>query len=197
MTVAKKPEAGVPVLAFRTSEAWLRWLEKNHAKSAGIWLKIAKKESKVQSISYAEALEGALCYGWIDAKKRGFDKTAWLQKFTPRGARSIWSKINREKAQALIDSGQMKPSGLQAVERAKETGQWRKAYDSQKGIEVPADLRGELKRRPRALEFFQELNSINRYAILHRIQTAKKPETRAKRIQKFVEMLEKGEKIHP
>jgi uncharacterized protein YdeI (YjbR/CyaY-like superfamily) len=197
MKTGQQASGDTAILSFRTTRAWSSWLEKNHASSSGIWLKIARKGSAVKSISYDEALEGALCYGWIDGQKKGYNDEAWLQRFTPRGPRSIWSKVNREKAQALIDAGRMRPAGLQAVERARANGQWDAAYDSQKNIEVPEDLRKELDRRPAAMKFFQSLNSINRYAILHRIQTAKKPDTRLKRIKQYVEMLEKGEKIYP
>jgi uncharacterized protein YdeI (YjbR/CyaY-like superfamily) len=197
MKTVEKKAADVPVRSFRTPKEWLDWLARNHAKSSGIWLKIAKKGSATKSLSYEQALEAALCYGWIDGQKKGYDETAWLQKFTPRGPKSIWSKINREKAQDLVASGQMKSAGLQAIERAKQNGQWDAAYDSQRGIEVPEDLQKELDQRPKARKFFEELNSVNRYSILHRIQTAKKPETRARRVQQFVEMLEKREKIYP
>ncbi len=189
--------ADLPILSFRTPKAWLAWLDKNHAKVTGVWLKIAKRASTVKSLSYDEALEAALCYGWIDGQKKGYDEGSWLQRFGPRGPRSIWSKVNREKAQALIASGRMKPAGLQAVQRAKENGQWDAAYDGQRSIQVPDDLQQQLDQRPAARKFFEELNSINRYSILHRLRTAKKPETRAKRLQQFVEMLEKGQKIHP
>lgn len=197
MKMGQTASGDTPIRSFNSAREWLGWLEKNHGRSAGIWLKISKKTSAGKSISYAEALDGALCYGWIDGQKKSYDADAWLQKFTPRGPRSIWSKINREKAQALIAQGRMQPAGLLAIERAKANGQWKAAYDSQRDIQVPDDLKQELDRRPRARDFFAELDSINRYAILHRIQTAKKPETRARRIQQFVEMLERGEKIHP
>jgi uncharacterized protein YdeI (YjbR/CyaY-like superfamily) len=197
MKTPDKAATDLPIKSFRTPGDWLDWLAKNHAKSRGVWLKIAKKGSAAKSVAYEQALEASLCYGWIDGQKKGYDEGAWLQKFTPRGPRSIWSKVNREKAKALIASGQMKPAGLQAVERAKENGQWEAAYDSQRGIEVPEDLQTELDRRPQARTFFNELDSVNRYAILHRIQIAKKPETRARRVQQFVEMLEKREKIYP
>ncbi|HXF26808.1 MAG TPA: YdeI/OmpD-associated family protein [Bryobacteraceae bacterium] len=148
-------------------------------------------------MSYAEALEVALCYGWIDGQKKGESENAWLQKFTPRAKKSIWSKINREKALALIESGKMKTAGLNALEHAKKDGSWEAAYDSQSGAAVPADLQAALDKNARAKAFFVTLDSHNRYAVLFRIQTAKKAETRAKRIQKFVEMLEKHEKLHP
>ena len=197
MKPGQKAPLEVPVMSVRTSKEWLAWLAKNHAESNGVWLKIAKKDSAETSVSYDEALEAALCYGWIDAQKKGHDEGSWLQKFTPRRPGSIWSKINREKVLALIDSGRMKPAGLRAVQQAKQNGQWQTAYDGQKSIEVPPDLQAELDTRPTARSFFAELNSINRYAILHRIQTAKKPETRAKRVRQFVEMLEKRQKIYP
>ena len=186
----------LPVLPFKDKKAWSAWLAKNHAKSLGVWLKLAKKDSDVQSVTYPEALEEALCYGWIDGQKKGYDESFWLQKFTPRGSRSIWSKINREKAEALIASGEMKPSGLAAIERAKENGQWEKAYESQSRASVPDDLQAALDRNPKAKAFFATLNSLNRYAIVFRVHNAKKPETRAKRIQQFVAMLERHEKIH-
>ena len=185
-----------PVMQFKTKKAWAAWLEKNHATSPGVWLKLAKKGSGMPTVSYPEALEVALCYGWIDGQKAGFDDSFWLQKFTPRGPRSIWSKINRDKAEALIASGEMKPAGLAAIERAKEKGQWDAAYDSQSRAEVPDDLQAALDRSPEAKAFFATLNSVNRYAILFRIHNAKKPETRARRIQQFVAMLERHEKIH-
>jgi uncharacterized protein YdeI (YjbR/CyaY-like superfamily) len=186
----------LPVLPFKDKKAWSVWLAKNHAKSPGVWLKLAKKDSDVQSVTYPEALDAALCYGWIDGQKQAHDDAFWLQKFTPRGPRSIWSKINREKAEALIASGEMKPSGLAAIERAKENGQWEKAYESQSRASVPDDLQAALDRNPKAKAFFATLNSVNRYAIVFRVHNAKKPETRARRIQQFVAMLEQHEKIH-
>ena len=192
----KTKSADQPVLQLEDKKAWAAWLEKNHAKSPGVWLKLAKKGSGTPTVSYNEALDAALCYGWIDGQKVGFDDAFWLQKFTPRGPRSIWSKINRDKAEALIASGEMKPAGLAAVERAKEKGQWDAAYDSQSRAAVPDDLQAELDRNPKAKAFFATLESVNRYAILFRIHNAKKPETRARRIQQFVAMLERHEKIH-
>jgi len=197
MTAKRTALGDTPILSFRTTREWLAWLQKNHASSAGIWLKIGKKGSAAASVSYAQALEAALCYGWIDGQKKGHDESAWLQRFSPRGPRSVWSKVNREKARALIGAGQMKPPGLKVIEQAKANGQWDAAYDSQKGIEMPEDLRRELDRRPKARTFFEGLNSANRYAILFRLQTARKPATRLKRLAQLVEMLEKGERIHP
>jgi uncharacterized protein YdeI (YjbR/CyaY-like superfamily) len=177
--------------------AWAAWLAQNHAVSTGIWLKLAKKGSETASVSYAEAVEVALCYGWIDGHKKGYDELAWLQKFTPRRPKSIWSKINKAKAQELIDAGQMQPAGLAAIEQARQNGQWEAAYDSQRTATVPADFQAELDKNPAAKAFFEALNSTNRYAILFRIQTAKKAATRAKRIQQFITMLEKNEKLYP
>jgi uncharacterized protein YdeI (YjbR/CyaY-like superfamily) len=184
-------------MAFKRQKDWAGWLDKHHATSPGVWLRLAMKASKIQSISYAEALEVALCYGWIDGQRKSGDESSFLQKFTPRGAKSIWSKINREKAEALIRSGDMKPAGLQAVERAKQDGRWDAAYDSPSVASVPSDLQAELDKNAKAQAFFAALNSRNRYAILFRIQTAKKAETRARRIQQFVQMLERNEKVYP
>jgi len=187
---------GLPILLFEQQDDWAAWLDEHHASSAGVWLRLAKKASDLQSLSYAEALDVALCYGWIDGQKNSYDESSWLQKFTPRGARSIWSKINREKAQQLIESGKMKPAGLKAIESAKNDGRWDGAYDSQSRATVPSDFQAALDGNPEASAFFATLNSVNRYAILFRIETAKKPETRAKRIQEFIRMLERHEKLH-
>jgi uncharacterized protein YdeI (YjbR/CyaY-like superfamily) len=187
----------IPVLLFKHRKDWAVWLNKNHAASPGIWMRLARKGSDLTSISYAEALEEALCFGWIDGQKKPSDKQSWLQKFTPRGARSIWSRINREKAQTLIESGRMKPAGLQAIERARQDGRWDAAYDSQGGAIVPSDFQGELDRHSKAKAFFATLNSKNRYAILFRIQTVREAETRARRIRQFIEMLEKNENLYP
>jgi len=187
----------LPVIPFERQIDWAVWLQKNHSTSSGVWLKLAKKSSGIKSVTYDEALEVALCYGWIDGQKRSHDETSWLQKFTPRGPKSIWSKINTEKAQKLIESGRMKPAGLKAVESAKQDGRWDAAYSSQSKAAVPDDLQAELDRNSKAKAFFATLDSRNRYAILHRIHTAKKAETRAKRIEQFIHMLEKEEKIYP
>jgi len=154
-------------------------------------------DSLSTSGDYAEALEVALCYGWIDGQMKSDSATAWLQKFTPRGKKSTWSKINRQKALALIESGKMKPAGLAEVQRAREDGRWEQAYDSPKSATVPEDLQAALNANARAKAFFATLNGASRYAILFRVQTAKKAETRAKRIQHFIQMLEKHEKLHP
>jgi uncharacterized protein YdeI (YjbR/CyaY-like superfamily) len=182
---------------FEHKKDWENWLEENHAVSGGIWLRIAKKASGVQSVSYDEALEVALCYGWIDGQKKTYDETSWLQKFTPRGAKSIWSKVNREKVEKLIEREMMQPAGLKAIESAKLDGRWQAAYDSFSKASVPDDFQSELDKNVHAKAFFATLNQQNRYAILFRIQTAKRPETRAKRIQQFITMLAKDEKIYP
>lgn len=188
--------AAAPIRLFSSREAWAAWLEKNHRKPEGLWLRLAKKGSGMRSVTYAEALEVALAYGWIDGQKKPESEEAWLQRFVPRSARSIWSKINREEALALIAGGQMKAAGLEAVERAKECGRWESAYDSPKGAAVPEDFQAALDANGRARDFFRTLDSANRYAVLFRIQTVKKAETRARKIREFVEMLERGEKIH-
>jgi uncharacterized protein YdeI (YjbR/CyaY-like superfamily) len=187
----------LPVIAFASLEDWGRWLEEHHTSSDGLWLKIAKKGSDIASISYAEALEVALCYGWIDSQKAKFDAGHWLQRFTPRRPGSKWSKANRDKAEELIVRGLMKPAGLQEVERAKADGRWDAAYAGQRSMTVPDDLQLALEKNERAREFFFTLDSRNRYAILYRIQTVKKPERRAQRIEKFIAMLGEHEKIYP
>ena len=185
-----------PTLAFKNGDAWAKWLETNHAKSSGVWLRMAKKASGIESITYAEALDVALAYGWIDGQSKSEGETHWVQKFTPRSARSIWSKRNCEKALGMIERGEMRPSGLAEVERAKKDGRWGRAYDSPSKSTVPNDLGAALSKSKRAKSFFESLDSRNRYAILFRLQTAKKPETRAKRLKLFVEMLKRGEKLH-
>ena len=187
----------MPVVSFAETEEWSAWLASRHHSSIGVWIKIAKKASGQASITYAEALDVALAWGWIDGQKGKFDEAWWLQKFTPRGSRSMWSKINREKAAALIAAGKMMPSGLAEVERAKKDGRWDRAYESQSRAPVPEDLESALARNPRAKKFFAALDSRNRYAVLFRVHHAKKAETRARRIAQFVEMLAKGEKLHP
>jgi len=186
----------LPIVLFAAPAELEAWLEDEHASSAGLWLKIAKKGSGVASVSYAEALELALCFGWIDSQKRGLDEKHFLQRFTPRRPRGRWSRINREKAEALIAAGRMRPAGLAEVEAAKADGRWEDAYEGQRAAEVPADLQRELERNAAAREFFSQLDSANRYAIVYRLGEAKKKETRERRLRKFVEMLERGERIH-
>jgi uncharacterized protein YdeI (YjbR/CyaY-like superfamily) len=184
-------------LLFSRQQDWRDWLHTRHTTSPGVWLRLAKKGSAIPSVSYAEALEEALCYGWIDAQKKGESEQFWLQRFTPRQPKSLWSKVNREKVTALIQAGRMQPAGLEQIARAKRDGRWVAAYDSPANAEVPADLQAALDRNAPAQSFFRTLDRANRYAILWRIQTAKKAETRARRIGQFVEMLAKGEKLHP
>ena len=190
-------QAATPTRLFKNQSAWAAWLAKNHTLSTGIWLRIAKKNSGLQSVSYQEALETALCYGWIDGQKLPENERTWLQRFVPRSEKSIWSKINREKALAMIESGRMKAAGLRAIEQAKKNGRWESAYESPSRATVPEDLAAALASHPAANEFFQDLDRANRYAILFRIQNAKRAETRARKVKEFIEMLERREKIHP
>ncbi len=183
----------LPILPFESKKKFANWLAKNHDKSVGPWLKIAKKATGISTVTYLEALDVALCYGWIDGQKGSFDEQYFLQKFTPRRPKSIWSKINVEKVAGLIASGEMKPSGLKAVEAAKQDGRWDAAYASQKNIVVPADFQSALNKNKKAKAFFETLTGSRRYSFLFRIETAKKAETREKRIRQFVEMLAKGE----
>ncbi|KIL40581.1 bacteriocin-protection protein [Gordoniibacillus kamchatkensis] len=194
--MAKKPNE-LPIMLFQDQQALEGWLELHHDTSPGIRLQIAKKGSGVVSVSYDEALESALCYGWVDSQKEAFDEKLWIQRFTPRGPKSIWSKINKEKAERLIAEGRMKPPGMQAIDAAKRNGQWDKAYESQSTASMPEDFAAELERNVKAKAFYDTLNRQNQYAILFRIHNAKKQETRVKRIAQFIEMLEKGEKLYP
>ena len=185
-----------PVKLFKTRAAWQKWLDAHHGDDAGVWMKFAKKGTGVTTVTYAEALEVALCFGWIDAQVKRLDETYYLQRFTPRRARSKWSMINRESATRLIESGLMRSSGLAEVERAKADGRWDAAYDSPATAAVPEDFERALARNKKARKFFATLSSANRYAILYRIQDAKRPETRARRITQLVEMLARGETFH-
>ncbi|HZO74729.1 MAG TPA: YdeI/OmpD-associated family protein [Ktedonobacteraceae bacterium] len=187
----------LPIILFESQPDWEGWLKEHHADTKGIWLKLAKKGTNIPSIDYQQALEIALCYGWIDGQKASHDEQHWLQKFTPRSSKSIWSKINCDKVTTLIAEGRMQPAGMLQVERAKADGRWDAAYEGQSKITVPADLQDELDKNQSAKDFFATLDSRNRYAILFRIQTARKPETRAARIQKFVGMLAQKQKIYP
>jgi uncharacterized protein YdeI (YjbR/CyaY-like superfamily) len=188
--------ASLEVILFASPTEFEVWLEESHAASEGIWLKIAKKGSGVESVTYAEALELALCFGWIDSQKKGFDEKHFLQRFTLRRPRGKWSRINRDKAEELIAAGAMRPAGMAEVEAAKADGRWEAAYEGQRNATVPEDLQRELDRNDDAREFFATLDSANRYAIVYRLNDAKKPETRERRLRKFVAMLERGEKIH-
>jgi uncharacterized protein YdeI (YjbR/CyaY-like superfamily) len=186
----------LPVLLFAAPPDFEAWLEQNHADSDGFWLKIAKKGSGEVSISYAEGLELALCFGWIDSQKRGHDEKFFLQRFTPRRPRGRWSRINRDKAEALIAAKAMRPAGMAEVDAAKADGRWKAAYEGARTAKVPDDLQRELDSNKAAREFFATLDSSNRYAIVYRLNDAKKPETRERRLRKFIAMLERGEKIH-
>ena len=186
-----------PILKFATQQDWEAWLETNGHTAAGVWLRLAKRSAQRKTLSYAEAVEICLCHGWIDGQKQAESEHYWLQRFTPRTAKSMWSKINKAKAEALIAAGRMRPAGLREIDRAKQDGRWEAAYASASMSTVPDDLAQALDRSPKAKAFFAILNSQNRYAILFRIQNVKKAETRAKKIAQFIEMLNNGEKIHP
>jgi uncharacterized protein YdeI (YjbR/CyaY-like superfamily) len=197
MSSPTTPGDGLPVMLFETQADFEAWLDAHHASASGAWLRLAKKAAGLRSLSYDAAVEAGLCFGWIDGQKKGYDERSWLQRFTPRGPQSIWSKVNRAKAEALLAAGRMRPAGLAAVERARQTGRWDAAYDPASTATVPEDLQAALDASERADAFFKTLSGANRYALLFRIQTAKKPETRARRIQEFIDMLERGEKFYP
>lgn len=193
---AVEEKNGQPVIAFASQQDFEDWLDAEHERSDGLWLKIAKKASGHPTVTYAEALDVALCYGWIDGQKGSYDEEWFVQRFTPRRARSTWSKINVEKVAVLEAAGRIRPAGARQVEAAKADGRWDAAYAGAKTATVPDDLQAALNASPGAAAFFGTLTSANRYAILYRVQEAKKPETRAARIAKFVAMLERGETIH-
>jgi uncharacterized protein YdeI (YjbR/CyaY-like superfamily) len=197
MKPQSKSSSTLPIHPFEQQKEWAAWLKENHNTSPGVWLQLAKKGTDIQSVSYDEAIETALCFGWIDGQKQVHSEQYWLQKFTPRSGNSVWSKINKEKALGLIKAAKMKPAGLKAIERAKSDGRWDAAYDSASKAVVPSDFQSALDGNTRAKNFFATLDGRNRYAVLFRIQTAKKLETRAKRISQFVQMLERHEKVHP
>lgn len=192
----KKPKGKLQVLSFGSSKEWENWLDKNHDRSSGLWVCLRKKSAGQRSLTHAEALEVALCYGWIDGQKKPNDKSSWLQKFTRRGPKSNWSKKNTEHADRLIQCGRMKASGLAQVESAKKDGRWRSAYDSPGNASIPEDFLKKLDRNKKALAFFRTLNRANLYAIAYRLQTAKKPETREKRMRLILEMMANAEKFH-
>jgi uncharacterized protein YdeI (YjbR/CyaY-like superfamily) len=185
----------LPTLAFKTPEAFETWLEKHHDNSTGIWMKIFKKDSGQKTITYAEALDVALCYGWIDGQKQAFDEAAWLQKFCPRTAKSIWSKVNIGHVERLINEGRMRPAGLKAIENAKADGRWERAYDSSSKMTIPEDFLKALSKNKKAEAFFKGLNKTNLFIIGFRLQTAKKQETREKRMKEIIAKLAKGEKM--
>lgn len=186
----------LPVISFETAEEWRNWLEKNYTNEKGIWLRMYKKGSGKPTISYAPALDEALCYGWIDGQVKKYDVDSYLQKFTPRRPRSTWSKKNVEHIERLEKEGKMQPPGRKEVEKAKADGRWERAYDSPKNMEVPDDFIAELSTDKKALAFFESLNKTNRYAIAWRLQSAKKPETRERRKKVMLEMMARGEKFH-
>ncbi|CAB3708035.1 YdeI/OmpD-associated family protein [Trinickia soli] len=187
-----------PRLTFLDQNEWETWLTQNGGTSTGIWLRLAKKKGAVQAtLTYEQALESALCHGWIDGQKQTENEAYWLQRFTRRSAKSIWSKLNKDRVEALIAAGRMLPAGMREVERAKEDGRWEAAYTSPGNSVVPDDLQAALDANPKARAFFATLNGRNRYAILFRIQNAKKPATRARKIEEFIGMLSRGETIHP
>ncbi len=187
----------LPTKLFRSAGDWERWLETHHDRSPGLWLQIAKRGAEATSLSYAQALEVALLFGWIDGQKRALDAAFWLQKFTPRGPKSRWSTTNREAALRLTEAGRMRPAGLAAIEHAKADGRWAAAYESQRRASVPPDLQRVLDANPAALRCFATLDSHNRFAILSRLHDAKTAATRAKRIATYVDMLARGETLHP
>jgi uncharacterized protein YdeI (YjbR/CyaY-like superfamily) len=186
----------LPILLFAAPADLEAWFEQHHTEPDGFWLKVAKKDSGEASVTYGEALELALCFGWIDSQKRGHDEKFFLQRFTPRRPRGRWSRINRDKVEQLIAAGTMRPAGMAEVEAAKADGRWEAAYEGQRTAKVPDDLQRELNANAAAREFFATLDSANRYAVIYRLNDAKKPETRERRLRKFVAMLERGEKIH-
>jgi uncharacterized protein YdeI (YjbR/CyaY-like superfamily) len=185
----------LPVILFETEQTLINWLEQN-SKSSGVWIQIAKKSSGVESVSYKQAVEVALCFGWIDGLKKACDEKTWIQRFSPRKPTSQWSKINREKALRLIADGKMRPDGMAIIEVAKARGTWDTAYDSQKTAVIPADLQAELDKNRHAADFFRSLESFNRYAIIYRLQTSRTSEIRSKKLKLIVEMLIRNEKIH-
>jgi uncharacterized protein YdeI (YjbR/CyaY-like superfamily) len=193
-TIDNKKEA--PTKSFASAGAWEKWLAANHAQSDGIWLRIFNKESGEKTVTYAEALDEALCYGWIDGQKKKLDSDSWIQKFTPRRARSIWSKRNIEHIGRLTNEKRIKAAGLKAFEEAKKDGRLAAAYDSPSNSTTPDDFLRLLEKNKKAKAFFDTLNKANKYAITWRLQTAKKPETREKRMNIILEMLAKGEKFH-
>ena len=186
-----------PVKSFKNAAAFESWLEKNHKKADGLWLKVAKAKSGIVSISFPDALDLALCYGWIDGLRRGLDEDYYVQKFTPRRAKSVWSVINKNKVAQLIKDGRMKASGLAAIEEAKKNGQWDNAYHSPANISIPDDLQNALDKNKKAKAFFEKLNAQNRYAILYRIHQVKREETKTKKIAEYVKMLEAKKTIYP
>jgi uncharacterized protein YdeI (YjbR/CyaY-like superfamily) len=190
------PNDNLPIISFESSSQWENWLSENHTLQNGVWLRIFKKDSSKTSITYAQALDEALCYGWIDGQKNKYDEQSWLQKFTPRRKRSIWSKVNTQHVERLIKDGKMKEAGLKEIEAAQKDGRWQQAYDSHKNMTIPEDFLNQLEKDAKAKAFFETLNKTNKYSIAFQLQTAKKPETREKRMKTILERLAKEEKIH-
>ena len=195
-TTAKNELNGIEIIAFDDAAGWEAWLAERHELQAGVWLKIAKKGSGAASVTNVEALDVALCYGWIDGQRKGFDETWYLQKFTPRRPKSLWSKVNIGKVEVLIAAGRMQAPGFAAIDAARADGRWDAAYESQRNATVPPDLESALEENARAKAFFESLNKTNRYAVIWRLLTAKTPGNRAARLQKMVAMLEAGETFH-
>ncbi len=193
----KTAKPDLPILTFTTTEEFTSWLAKHHKASSGIWIRLFKIKSGVPTITYAEAVDVALCYGWIDGLKKTYDTESWIQKFTPRRRKSIWSQRNREHIERLTNLGRMEPAGIEEVQAAKSDGRWEQAYQSSSNMTVPADFLNKLAKNKKAETFFKTLNKTNIYSIVWRLQTAKKPETRDKRMKVILEMLKKGEKFHP
>lgn len=187
----------LPVVLFKDQREWEEWLTENHTEQGGLWIRIAKKNSGIESLTYAEALDVALCWGWIDGLKRSWDEVSWIQKFTPRRKRSMWSKVNQGKVEALIAGGRMRPPGLAEIERAKEDGRWDAAYESFSNAEPSEEFQAALDASPKASRFFETLNRQNRYAFIVRVQMARRPETRTRKIAEFIAMMERGEKLYP
>jgi uncharacterized protein YdeI (YjbR/CyaY-like superfamily) len=194
--LSKKPKQEYEVISFTDVKKWNNWLSKNHHKTDGIWLRFFKKDSGVKTITYIMALEEALCFGWIDGQVKKYDDKSWIQKFTPRRAKSMWSKRNVERAEQLISLKRMKPAGIMEINKAKEDGRWGSAYDSPSMMNIPDDFLKKLSENKKASKFFETLNRINKYTIAWRLQTATKPEIRQKRMSQILEMLSKNEKFH-
>ena len=188
--------AGLPILAFTDAEALHRWLETQPESSPGVWIKFVKAGSGFPTVTKAEAIDAALCHGWIDGQLDKYDEQHWLVRFTPRKARSKWSQLNRKRATELLETGQMRPRGIAQIEAARRDGRWEAAYAPASKAEVPPDLQAALDRSPEAAAFFATLTGANRYAILYRIGAVKKPETKARKIAHFIAMLERHETVH-
>jgi uncharacterized protein YdeI (YjbR/CyaY-like superfamily) len=196
MNSGQPPKTDLPIKSFKTAAAFEQWLANNHSKSRGIWLRFFKKNSGIASVTYPQALDIALCYGWIDAMVKKYDENSYLQRFTPRRSRSIWSKRNCNHVKRLIKEGRMQPPGLAQIHAAKRDGRWKSAYDSPRKMKIPQDFLNELAKDPKALAFFQTLNKINLYAIAWRLQTARKPQTRENRMKRILQMMTAQQKLH-